>query len=194
MVASHFFSSLLGDTGSFADGWSLLIETSGGDYVAKSGTLTFPAGSTSQTLSVSVNGDTILESTETFKLTLSGASAANITDAEGLGTIRNDEFTDASLSGVFIKTVHITELRTLINDVRVAKGLEGFSWTDPTLTVGSTSVRAVHIQELRTALNGAYTAASQTLPTYTDPSLNVGVTVIKAVHITELRSAVSALE
>lgn len=103
-------------------------------------------------------------------------------------------FTDATLTSVGIKAVHITELRTRIDAVRTARGLAAFSWTDPSLTTGSTVIKAVHMQELRSALNEAYTASGQTLPAYTDPAIVAGSTVIKSVHITELRSAVTSLE
>src|SRR5205814_1573084 len=49
--------------------------TSGSDYVAKSGSLTFTgtAGET-QTISVTINGDTTLEPNETFTVTLGAVS------------------------------------------------------------------------------------------------------------------------
>jgi probable HAF family extracellular repeat protein len=64
-----------------------------GDYTAvTSGTLNIPAGSTSGTVSVQVNGDTTLENNETFNVTLSGASSgASISDNTGVGTITNDD-------------------------------------------------------------------------------------------------------
>ena len=93
-----------------------------------------------------------------------------------------------------IKVVHITELRTRINTLRVGCGLSNFAFTDSTLTAGSTTIQAVHVTELRTALGQAYVACGQTAPTYTDATLTAGSTVIKAVHIAELRAAVIALE
>jgi len=48
--------------------------------VAASGTLTFPPGSTTQTLSVTVNGDAVIEPNETFFVNLSGATNAFIAD------------------------------------------------------------------------------------------------------------------
>ena len=51
-----------------------------------------------------------------------------------------------------------------------------FSFTDPTLTAGSTVIKAVHFRELRAALAGAYAAAGQTPPSYTDPNLTATVT------------------
>jgi chitinase len=48
----------------------------GTDYVAASGTLTFPAGTTTRTVSVLVMGDILPEGSETFTLRLSNASGA----------------------------------------------------------------------------------------------------------------------
>ncbi len=62
------------------------------DYQPTSGTLTFEPGVTSQTVSVSVNGDTKLEDDETFFVNLSNASlGAVILDGEGVGKIGNDD-------------------------------------------------------------------------------------------------------
>ena len=65
--------------------------TAGSDYVTASGTLTFPPGSTTQTLSVTVNGDVAIEPNETFFVNLSGAANATIADAQGVGTITDDD-------------------------------------------------------------------------------------------------------
>ncbi len=66
--------------------------TSGTDYTAISGgTLTFAAGTTSQTLDVSVTGDADSEANETVVVTLSGATNATIATATGTGTIVNDD-------------------------------------------------------------------------------------------------------
>ncbi|HEU4837007.1 MAG TPA: Calx-beta domain-containing protein, partial [Pyrinomonadaceae bacterium] len=46
----------------------------GSDYVASSGTVTIPAGSTTATINVPINGDTTIELTETFNITLSNAT------------------------------------------------------------------------------------------------------------------------
>ena len=65
--------------------------TSGTDFVANSGTLTFTTGQTTKPVTVQVNGDTTVESDETFFVNLSGASGAAIGDNQGVGTIRNDD-------------------------------------------------------------------------------------------------------
>jgi hypothetical protein len=61
------------------------------DYQAKSGTVTFAAGVTSQTVTILVNGDRTKESDETFYLNLSNAVSALITDSQGASTILNDD-------------------------------------------------------------------------------------------------------
>jgi hypothetical protein len=71
--------------------------TAGSDYTAASGSVTFPPGTTSQTINVVISGDTTIEATETFVVNLSGASNAVIGDSQGEGTIVND---DASTTGL----------------------------------------------------------------------------------------------
>ena len=66
--------------------------TSGTDYTAiTGGTLTFAAGTASQTFDVSVTGDTTDEVDETILVTLSDASGAAISTATGTGTITDDD-------------------------------------------------------------------------------------------------------
>jgi Calx-beta domain-containing protein len=65
--------------------------TAGSDYVLNSGTLTFAPGVSTQPISVTVNGDTAVELDETFVVNLSGATNATIGDAQGTGTIVNDD-------------------------------------------------------------------------------------------------------
>jgi Calx-beta domain len=64
----------------------------GADFVAASGTLTIPVGSTSKTITVSILGDKLKESNETFFLNLSNPSPnAYLGDGQALGTIQNDD-------------------------------------------------------------------------------------------------------
>jgi beta-glucanase (GH16 family) len=68
--------------------------TADSDYVAKSGTLHFADGQNTQTVSVTVNGDTKVEANETFNFNLSGTTnGATISDTQGVGTITNDDVT-----------------------------------------------------------------------------------------------------
>jgi hypothetical protein len=65
--------------------------TAGGDYVAASGTLTFTPGQLTQSIAVTVNGETMFEPNETFNVNLSGATNATIADNQGVATITNDD-------------------------------------------------------------------------------------------------------
>jgi hypothetical protein len=74
---------------------------SGSDYTAVSGgTVTFTPGQTSQTVSVQVSGDGVVELDETFTVTLSSPVNATITDAEATGTITNDDSATISIADV----------------------------------------------------------------------------------------------
>jgi len=61
------------------------------DYVAKSGTVTFAANQTTQTISITINGDKRRESNEFFYVNLSDATNALIETDVGVGTILNDD-------------------------------------------------------------------------------------------------------
>ena len=63
----------------------------GSDYVAQSGTLNFGPLETAKTITVLVNGDTTIEGPETFTVHLLGNTRALIGDADGTGTIVNDD-------------------------------------------------------------------------------------------------------
>ena len=64
----------------------------GSDYMAKSGTLTFAAGETSKTLTITVLDDEIFENFEAFSVVLSNPSAGlTISDGQGIGTILDDD-------------------------------------------------------------------------------------------------------
>jgi urease beta subunit len=77
-----------------------------GDYAATSGTLTFTAGQTAKQIVVAVNGDTTVETTETFTVNLSNPSNATISGTGvGTGTITNDD----ALPTLTIANVTVTE-------------------------------------------------------------------------------------
>jgi hypothetical protein len=65
--------------------------TADGDYVAASGALMFPPGVVADTLMVTMNGDTIFEPDEVFRLVLSNPEGCIITDSVGSITIVNDD-------------------------------------------------------------------------------------------------------
>jgi uncharacterized repeat protein (TIGR01451 family) len=63
----------------------------GRDYLANSGVLTFPPGTTSQTIAVSVLGDTVDEPDEAFAVTLSSPVGASLGRSRGQVTILDDD-------------------------------------------------------------------------------------------------------
>jgi hypothetical protein len=62
-------------------------------------------------------------------------------------------FTDATLTGVQVKAVHLTELRTAIAQARSALGLPPVAFSQPTITPKVTKVRFNDLQELRTSFH-----------------------------------------
>ena len=69
--------------------------SAGSDYVASAGTITFPASNTllpeTETVTIAVTRDTSFEPDETFTVDLSNPTNATVADAQGVGTITNDD-------------------------------------------------------------------------------------------------------
>jgi len=89
--------------------------SAGSDYTAVSGTVTFPTGSTTQTIAVPILGDTTVEASETFTLNLTNPVNATIAGATGVGTITNNNVAPVVSSAVSI------------NDVTMLEGNSGFT-------------------------------------------------------------------
>jgi hypothetical protein len=130
-----------------ADGSAL----AGSDYVAASGTLSFAAGQTSQTVGIAVNGDVLNEAEETFLVNLSGPVNATLGDGQGTGTIANDDV-PAALS---------------ISDASVTEGTGGTTQAVFTLSLSAPSGLDLSVGWATadgSALAGSdYTAGSGTL-------------------------------
>ena len=63
-----------------------------GDYTAKNGVVTFPTGTSTASIDVTVFGDTVRESNETFFVMLSNPSPnAYLGNSQATGTILNDD-------------------------------------------------------------------------------------------------------
>ena len=115
--------------------------TAASDYVATTGTLHFPAGTTSQTIIVQVFSDALLEPTETFVVNLANPTNAIIADGQGQATIIdpggfrltiNDvsvkESTSGTVSAVFMVTLSEPGSQEVTVD---------FTTIDATATAGS---------------------------------------------------------
>ena len=72
--------------------------TAPADYAATSGTLSFAPLQTTRTITVAVVGDLLDEIDETFFINLSNASNATLADAQGVGTITDNDETLPSIS------------------------------------------------------------------------------------------------
>ena len=72
--------------------------TAPSDYTAiVGGAGSIPEGSSSTQVTVQVKGDTTVEPNETFFVNITGVTGTGVTDAQGLGTITND---DVTLTGI----------------------------------------------------------------------------------------------
>ena len=63
----------------------------GSDFVANSGVLTFDAGVTTASVTVTLLNDTVTESSESFFVTLGSPNGLLLADGSGLGTINDDD-------------------------------------------------------------------------------------------------------
>lgn len=80
--------------------------TAGSDYVARALTAqTIAAGASTYTFDVTINGDITPEASETFTVTVSNATGANIATGNGTGTIQNDD----AAPNLSINDVSLTE-------------------------------------------------------------------------------------
>jgi hypothetical protein len=160
-------------------------------YAGTSGTTSSPiSGATSSSYTTPT-----LTNTTSYWLRASNMVGTADSNTVTISVVAYQPFTDDVLTAgsSVMRAVHITELRTRIDALRVRFGLTAFVWTDPTLNAGTTVIRAQQFIDTRTALAQVYIAAGLTPPTYTDPDLEIGATM-KIVHVAELRAAVIAIE
>ncbi|MBD2141966.1 endo-1,3-1,4-beta-glycanase ExsH [Anabaena sp. FACHB-1250] len=120
----------------------------GTDYVIKNGLITFNPGETIQPLIVIVNGDTLVEDNETFKVNLSNPVNATIGVGVGTGTINNDDVPTLT-----------------VNNLTVVEGVDNNAIM--TFTLSTPSNQGVSVNYSTTAgtatANSDYTPVSGTL-------------------------------
>jgi uncharacterized delta-60 repeat protein len=155
--------------------------TADNDYVANTGTLNFGGGVNTQTISVTINGDTKFESDEAFVINLSGATnGAAIDDGQGTGTITNDDaqpvFPDLIATNAILDHATISYTITNIGPAAAAASTTGiYLSTDSTITTSDTLI----VTQATPALAGGVSdveAASLLFPTDLAPgSYFVGV-------------------
>ena len=120
--------------------------TAGSDYVALASTpITFTPGIMSQTIDVTINGDDAVELDEGFFVNLSNPSNATITDAQGAGTILNDDQATVTVADVSVNEDDGTATLTLTLDVNVDGGFDvDVSTADNTATTADADYAAVN--------------------------------------------------
>ncbi len=112
--------------------------TAGSDYVAVSTTLTIPAGRTTATVSVTINGDASFEADEVLYVDLSEPVNAVIADGEGVITIVNDDAAPGT-PGISVPTRSFN-----FGNVRV-----GSSSVQRSLTITSSGTAPLAIRSIR---------------------------------------------
>jgi hypothetical protein len=126
--------------------------TGDNDYDAASGTVTFLAGDTTEPVDVTLNGDDVLESDETFTVDLSGESGATVADGSGTGTIQNDDAVPAISVSPAIVTEGNAGDTTLSFDVTLSQ-----------ISADTATVDYSTVDDIATTADGDYETASGTV-------------------------------
>jgi hypothetical protein len=133
--------------------------TAGTDFVALTATALFPAGTTTVPVAVTVNGDHVFEADETFTVNLSSPINATIADAQGLGTIDNDDVPGLTIAD--LATVEpVTGTRTATFLVTLAP-TSGGPVTVDYATANGTAIEGIDFQEATGTLTFAPGTATQ---------------------------------
>lgn len=103
---------------------------SGTDFISASGTVIFPPGSTSQTITIQVLGDVVNELNETLSVTLSSPVHATLLRNRATGTIVNDDPLP----------------RITIHDTSTVEGDSGTRYMEFELSLSGTSSRTISVK------------------------------------------------
>jgi arylsulfatase A-like enzyme len=128
------------------------------DYIAASGTVTFPPGEIVRDIGVVVLGDELGEPNEDFVVNIIGTTGASIGDPQGMGTILNDD-PFASLS---------------VGDVSLLEGNAGFTQASFAISLSDASADPVSVTF--TTIDGTAVAGSDYTSTSGDLLLAPGET------------------
>jgi hypothetical protein len=156
--------------------YNVYRSTNGSSFsnVGSSGTTSFDSAATANTAYL-------------YKVTAVNVAESAFSNSDLATTV---VFTDDPLTtATLIKAAHITQLRTAVNAVRTLASLGAGSYTDPTITPGTTTVLAAHVLDLRNALDAARSNLSLPALSYAE-TITAGVTPVKTSHVIELRNGV----
>ena len=141
-------------------------ENGDGDYQSAGGTLTFlPGGDLTQTITVAVNGDTVLEPDETFQVVLSnlqaGTPARNVSlgDAAATATIVDDDAARLTIIVTQDAAEDATDgLFTVTTDKLLSQPIE------VSLSISGTATAGVDYEAIGTVLTFPANTTSVTIP------------------------------
>jgi len=127
--------------------------SSGSDYTAISGVLTFAAGETSKTLTLPITGDTIVEADETLTVNLFNPGNATLSSTAGAATVTltNDDLPVMSITGA-----SVTEGNSGTSNAAVTVSLSAASVQTITVNYATGSITALAGLDY-TAVNGLLT-------------------------------------
>ncbi|HYG46358.1 MAG TPA: Calx-beta domain-containing protein, partial [Allosphingosinicella sp.] len=135
-TTATFTVTRTGGTGAFSIDYATVDQTAAapGDYLAASGTLNFAENDMSETITVTINGDTLSEDSETFRVQLSNpTNGALIADSVGVGTIATDD-------PIYI---HQIQGSSYYSPILAAEGKTGFNVASTTVVTIQAVVTAV---------------------------------------------------
>ncbi len=132
--------------------------TSGSDFTAASGTVSFPIGQTTRTISIPIIGDTATEGDETFFVNLTTPVNATLADTQGVVLIRDDDLNATPVNG----TLSPASASNAPNSARLfattfsdANGNADFSYVMLHVNTSTSAVAALRCQ-LNTVNNKIY--------------------------------------
>lgn len=138
------------------------------DYIAKSGTITFASGETQKTISISIQNDTVVESSESFQLSLTNVQGANL--ASGSDNVNATIIDDDTNISVTDKTFSESESSAIFTLTRT--GLTSITSTVSFSTIEGSAKSSSDFTSQAGTLSFASGVTTQTLTiTVTNDSL-----------------------
>ena len=166
--------------------------TAGADYTSSSGSISILAGQLTNTLTITVNNDELVESAETFTVSLSNAvNASSITDNTAIATISNDDTYPAltwSSTNVTAAEGNTASISFNLSKSYVEDVSFNISTSDNTATAGNDYTAKSNETVTVTA---GQTSATINLSVLTD-NLYEGVTESFSVNLTSLSKATTS--
>ncbi|HYI10064.1 MAG TPA: S8 family serine peptidase [Thermoanaerobaculia bacterium] len=148
--ASLTATAVLSGTWSANLTWPSVSGATSYEIYASSGGANFTSVGTRTTNSFTHNG---LAASTTYLYKVRAVNSTGKSDFTVLDPATTVLFTDGDLTGAAIKAAHVSELRTAANAFRAAASLPAYSFTDSTITAGTTLIKAAHMSDVQVAID-----------------------------------------